>query len=132
MVENENVAKRARNVRAKVVTVVEHRKGLAKSKQPGHGKPGNNTSCDHRCLSHKDILVPLKIQFFEEIARDLTAFLLTFQSDKPMAIFLVGTFDQLQQSFCSKFIRKDVLSGTSTLALSKLNLSDSNNHVPIS
>ena len=81
MVENENVAKRSRNVRAKVVTVVEHRKGLAKSKQPGHGKPGNNTSCDHRCLSHKDILVPLKIQFFEEIARDLTAFLLTFQSD---------------------------------------------------
>ena len=131
-VENENVAKRARNVWPKVVTVVEYWKGLAKSKQPGQGKPGNNTSYDHLCLSHKDILVPLKIQFFEEIARDLNAFLLIFQSDKPIAIFLVETLDQLLRSFCSKFIKKDVLSGTSTLALSKVNLSDSNNHVPTS
>ena len=49
-----------------------------------------------------------------------------------MAIPFVKTLDQLLRSFCSKFIKKDVLSGTSTLALSKLNLSDSNNHVPIS
>ena len=49
-----------------------------------------------------------------------------------MAIFVGETLDQLLQSFCSKFIKKDVLSGTSTLALSKLNLSDSNNNVPIS
>ena len=131
-VENENVTKRARNVWPNVVTVVEYWKGLAKSKQPGQGKPGINTSYDHFCLSHKDILVPLKIQFFEEIARDLNAFLLIFQSDKPMAIFLVETLDQLRRSFFSKFIKKDVLSGTSTLALSKLNLSNSNNHVPIS
>ena len=62
-VENENVAKRARNVWPKVVTVVEYWKGLAKSKQPGQGKPGNNTSYDHLCLSHKNILVPQKIQF---------------------------------------------------------------------
>ena len=75
-VENENVAKRARNVWPKVVTVVEYWKGLAKSKQPGQGKPGNNTSYDHLCLSHKNILFLLKIRFFEEIARDLNAFLL--------------------------------------------------------
>ena len=49
-----------------------------------------------------------------------------------MAIFVGETLDQLLQSFCSKFIKKDVLSGTSTLALSKLNLSDSNNNIPIS
>ena len=42
------------------------------------------------------------------------------------------TLDQLLRSFCLKFVKKDVLSGTSTLALSKLNLCDSNNHVPIS
>ena len=131
-VENKNVVKRVRNVQPKVVTVFEYWKGLAKSKQPGKGKPGNNTSYDHLCLSHKDILVPLKIQFFEEIARDLNAFLLIFRSDKPMAILLMETLDQLLRSFCSKFIKKDVLSGISTLALSKLNLSDSNNHVPIS
>ena len=69
-VENENAVKRARNVWSKVVTVVEYWKGLAKSKQPGQGKPGNNTSYDQLCLSHKDILVPLKIQFFEEITRE--------------------------------------------------------------
>ena len=76
-------------------------------------------------------MVPLKIQFFEEIARDLNAFLLIFQSDKPMAIFLVENLDQLLRSFYSKFIKKD-LSWTPTLALSKLNSNNSNNHVPIS
>ena len=44
-----------------VVTVVECWKGLPKSKLPGPWKPGNNTSYDQLCLSHKDILVPLKI-----------------------------------------------------------------------
>ena len=77
-------------------------------------------------------MVPLKVLFFEEIARDLNAFLPIFQSDKPMAIFLVETLDQLLWSFCSKFIKKDVLSGTSNMALSKLNLSNSNNDAPIS
>ena len=86
----------------------------------GRGLPGNNTSYDHLCLSHKDILVPLKIQFFEEIARDLNAFLLIFQSDKPMAIFLVETLDQLLRSFYSKFMKKDVLSATSMLAFIKI------------
>ena len=37
-VENENVAKRARNVWSKFAIVVEYWKGLAKSKQPGQGK----------------------------------------------------------------------------------------------
>ena len=131
-VENENVAKRAIDVWPKVVTVVDYWKGLVKSKQPGQGKPGQNTSYDQLCLSYKDDLVPLKIQFFEEIARSLNAFLRTFQSDKPIAIFLVETLDQLLRSFCSKFIKKEVLSGASTLALSKLNLSDSVNHVSVS
>ena len=49
-----------------------------------------------------------------------------------MAIFLVETHDQLLQLFCSKFIKKHVRSGTSTLALSKSNLSNSNNCVRIS
>ena len=131
-VENENVAKRARIVWPKVVTVVAYWKGLAKSKQPEQGKPGQNTSYDHLCLSYKDVLIPLKIQFFEEIARSLNAFLLTFQSDKPMAVFLVETLDQLLRSFCSKFVKKEVLSVTSTLALSKFNLHDSSNHVFVS
>ena len=48
--------------------LVEYWKGLARSKQPGQGKPGNNTNYDHLCLSHKDILVPPKIQFLDEIA----------------------------------------------------------------
>ena len=48
-VENWNIAKRARNVWPKIVTLVEYWKGLAKSKQPGQGKPGNNTSYGHLC-----------------------------------------------------------------------------------
>ena len=76
-------------------------------------------------------MVPLKIQFFDEIAKDLNGFLQIFQSEKAIAVFLVETLDQLLGLFRSKF-KKDVLSGISTLALSKLNLRDSNNHVPIS
>ena len=48
-VQNENVAKRARNMLPNIVTVVKYWKGLAKSKQPGQGKPDNTTSYDHFC-----------------------------------------------------------------------------------
>lgn len=51
----------------KSVTTVEHWNGLVKGRQAGHWMTGHNTSYDHICMSHKDISVPLKTKFLEEI-----------------------------------------------------------------
>ena len=64
---------------------------LPKSKQPGQGKVGNNTSFDHLVKSIDDPLIPVKVMFFEEVERKLNEFLIPFQTNKPMAPFLVET-----------------------------------------
>ena len=50
--------------------------GLPKSRQPGQGKKGANSSYDHLQLAIKDPLIPLKLQFFEGIASKLNSFLI--------------------------------------------------------
>ena len=80
--------------------------------QACQGKPGQNTRYDHLCSHNKDILVQLKLQLFEELAKSLNAFLVLFQTDKPMAIFLIDTLEKLLISFCSEVIRKEVLHKT--------------------
>ena len=93
-VENKNVAKRAKAVWHKIATMTEFWVGLPKSKQPELGQCGKNSSYHplHNC--YKDPLVPVKLQFFEEIAKSLNKFLLVFQTDKPMAAFLAETLKQ--------------------------------------
>ena len=73
--ENQSVARKAREVWSKVVIMVEYWKSLPKSKQPGCGKPGQNTSFEHLSVRTKEVLVPLKLKFFEEISGSLNAFL---------------------------------------------------------
>ena len=73
-VENEDVAKRAKAVWHKIVTITEFWVGLPKSKQPGLGQRGKNSSYDHLRNCYKDSLVPVKLQFFEEIAKSLNKF----------------------------------------------------------
>ena len=63
-----SVAKRAREVWQKIAVIFEFWKTLPKSKQPGQGKPGQNTSYEHLCANYKDVLIPLKLQFFGEVA----------------------------------------------------------------
>ena len=86
-VENENVAWRAREIWPKIIEIVEFWKSLPKSKQPGQGKPGQNTSYEHLCKIYKDSFIPLKFQFYEEMAKSLNSFLLAFQTDRPMVPF---------------------------------------------
>ena len=61
------------------------------------------------CANYKDVLVPLKLQFFEEVAKSLNSFLVVFQTDKPMAPFLEETLGSFLRSFYAKFVRKEVL-----------------------
>ena len=55
----------------------------------------------------KDCFVPFKLLFFKEIAKKLNEFLVVFQTNKPMALFLTETED-LSKTFMRKFIRKDL------------------------
>ena len=98
---------RAREIWPKIVEIVDFWKGLLKSKIPEKGKTGTNTSYDHLCLIQKDPLVPLKLHFFEDIAKILNSFLVLYQTNKPMVSFLVEILETLLWSLFAKFIRKD-------------------------
>jgi hypothetical protein len=128
-VENAPVAKKARLIWPKIIEIVTYWQQLAKSKQPGLGKPGANTSYDHLCKAVKDCLAPVKLLFFEEVAKKLNEFLVVFQTDKPMAPFLTETLENLIRTLMSKFIRKDLL-GKSCSEMAKLDFKDVNNQKP--
>ena len=126
------MTKRAKAVWQKIVTITEFWVGLPKSKKPELGQRGKNSSYDHLRNCYKDPLVPAKLQFFEEIAKSLNKFLLVFQTDKPVAGFLAETLEKLLSYFCSKFVKKDVMSKASTASkLIKIDLNDENNLVSV-
>ena len=128
-VENDVVAKKARVIWSKIIEVVSYWQQLPKNKQPGLGQPGANTSYDHLCKAVKDCLVPVKLLFFEEVAKKLNEFLVVFQTDKPMAPFLTETLEDLIKTLMRKFIRKD-LRDKSCSEMAKLDFNDVNNQKP--
>ena len=131
-VENAGVAKKARMVWEKMVIITNYWCQLPKSKQPGLGKPGNNTSFDYLRKAVKDPLIPIKVLFFEEVARKLGEFLVIFQTDQPMAAFLVETLHDLLLSFMEKFVPKSILEkNSSCLSLMKIVLNAVNNRKPV-
>ena len=87
--------KKTRVIWSKIIEVVFYWQQLPKNKQPGLGKPGANTSDDHLCKAVKDFLVPVKVLYFEEGAKKFNEFLVVFQTDKPMALFLTETMKDL-------------------------------------
>ena len=94
-VKNDLVAKKTRVIWSKIIEVVFYWQQLPKNKQPGLGKPGANTSYNHLCKAVKDFLVPVKVLYFEEGAKKFNEFLVVFQTDKPMALFLTETMKDL-------------------------------------
>ena len=82
------MAKRAKAVWHKIVTNTEFWVGLPKSKQPGLSQHGKYSSYDRLRNCYEYPLVPVKLQFFEKIAKSLNKSLLVFQTYKPMAAFL--------------------------------------------
>ena len=73
-VENDVVVIKARVIWSKIIEVVSYWQQLPKNKQPGLGKPGANTSYNHLSKTVKDCLVPVKLLFFEEVAKVLMNF----------------------------------------------------------
>ena len=72
------VAERAENVWEKYVKLLIFWKTLPNSKQPGQDKPGANTSYD-TSLKKSDLLVPVKLKFFKEVADCLNSLLVIYK-----------------------------------------------------
>ena len=87
-VEKELVAMHALVVWPKVVEVVIFWLTLPKSKQPGKGDLEKHKSYGTLVRYHKNLMVPLMIIFFQEVAEKLNSFLKRFQTDSPMVPFL--------------------------------------------
>ena len=131
-IENASVAKRAQIIWPKIIEVLRFWKVLPKSKQPGKGKIGQNTSFDCLAKAVDDPTIPLKLRFFEEIAMSLNDFLVTFQTDNPMVPFLTESLDHVLRTLCGRFLRKDVLEETSSVyKMLKVDFSDKTNQVSL-
>ena len=85
-----------------------------KEKKIVKGKIGANSIYDHHCSIQKDPLVPLKLEFFEDIAKTLNSFVVPYQTNKPLVPFLAESLERLLRLLCAKFIREDVLESAKT------------------
>ena len=104
------------------------RKVFLKVKNQENEKIAANTSYDHLCSIQKDSLVPLKLQFFEDITKTLNSLLFLYQTDKLMVPFLAESLETLLRSLCARFFRKDVLESAKTASLLiKLDVADKTN-----
>jgi hypothetical protein len=71
--------------------------------------------------------------FFEEVAKKLNEFLVVFQTDQPMAPFLVETLDGVIRFFLEKFMLKAVMDKSSSpLSLTKIDLCETAKQKPAS
>ena len=61
-----------------------------------------------------DQLVPAKLHFFEETAKKLNSFLVTFQTSSPMVPSVVDSVENLVRSFFERFILLDALKKANT------------------
>ena len=113
----------------KLIEVVRYWHSLPKRKQPGQGKPDGNKSYQRLASSCLDPLVPLKLAFFEKVAKKLNKFLWRFQTDSPMVSFLVDTIQEILRDFCARFILSDVMSkAVKTVDLIEISMLDTTIH----
>ena len=70
-----------------------------------------------------DPLVPVKLQLFDNVARQLNTFLFLFQTDGPMTPFLVDTLDELIREFCAK----EIMESSTTVSLRKIDFNKTAN-----
>ena len=110
-----------------MIEVLDFWKGLPKSKQLGRGRPGENKSYEFLLSQMNDPLVPVKLRFFEETAKKLNNFLVTFQTSSPMVPFIVDSLENIVRSFVERFILPDVLKKANTThKLSQLDMTNPN------
>ena len=75
-----------------------------------------NKSFENVQQSVKDPLLTAKLNFFLLIAKEIQAFLTTYQADKPLLPFFATDMKSLVKELMQKFIKPDVLSSAKSVA----------------
>ena len=80
-----------------------------------------------------DDLFPAKLNFFLMVAREMTPFLKSYQSDKPMLPFMNEDLASLLRGLLEKFIKPSLViqSATNTLKLLQVEYENAENHVEV-
>ena len=75
-----------------------------------------NKSFENVQQSVKDPLLTAKLNFFLMIAKEIQAFLTTYQAEKPLLPFFATDMKSLVKELMQKFIKPDVLSSAKSVA----------------
>ena len=76
-----------------------------------------------------DILMPVKISFFQNVTSIIEPFVSFFQSDKPLSSFLYQELEKIVYSLLEKFIKPEVLAvNKSVFKMMKLDLNANRMH----
>ena len=104
-----------------IVKLVKHWQGLSKSQRP-------KSNCYQTLVEHHlDKCIPIKLQFFQDIAAQLKGFLQKFQTNKPMVPFLESALVDLH-TMMKMVVKPKVLDeANSSLKVAKLDLFNSEN-----
>ena len=122
-VEDDKVAQRALEIWPNVQKYIKEVLKRSKSKQP--------TSASFATIAKatKDVLLPAKLQVFVYISKVLKPFLVKYQTDEPMIMFLAEDLFDMCGKLMQKFVKKSVLDSTDTMSkLANLNVLDKENH----
>ena len=77
----------------------------------------------------KDVSVPAKLQVFVYIAKVLKLFLVKYQTDEPMIMFLAEDLQSMCSTLMHKFVKKSVLDSVDTMyKIANLDVLDMQNH----
>ena len=122
-VEDDRVAQRALEIWPNVQKYIKEVLKWSKSKQP--------TSASFATIAKatKDALLPAKLQVFVYISKVLKPFLVKYQTDEPMIMFLAEDLFDMCGMLMQKFVKKDVLDLADTMSkLANLKVLDKENH----
>ena len=121
-VEDEAVTERAIKLCRNIVKLVKHWQGLSKRQHP-------KSKCYQTLVKHHlDKFIPIKLQFFQDIAAQHKGFLQKFQTNKLMVPFLESALVDLLHTIMKMVVKPEVLDeANSSLKLAKLDLSNSSN-----
>ena len=74
-------------------------------------------------------LLPAKLQVFVYISKVLKPFLVKYQTDEPMIMFIGEDLFDMCGKLMQKFVKKDILDSTDTMSkLANLNVLNKDNH----
>ena len=93
-VENEMIASRAISLWESIAQLMKEY-----MLKPASKRPKNNVSFDNLVASYIDILIPVKLHIFQDIAAMLNTFLVKFQSNAPLVPFLADTLEHIMRRF---------------------------------